>query len=85
MINRPHILFKLSHSIPYSRLFVSFLILLIHTAPLPATPYAQEVKYSQPDLALEVILPNDSQPPVRLVVSRGGRGMTLIHRQRLAI
>jgi hypothetical protein len=78
-------LFKLSHSIPTPRLLIGFLIVLIQSVPSTATPRQQEEKYVRPALALDVILPNDSQPPIRLIISKGGRSMTLIHRHRLTI
>lgn len=85
MINKDYSRFTLSMAVQYSGVFIGFLILLIHSAPSTVASYWQERKLPRADLALEVILPNDSQPPIRLVVYDGERSMALIPRHRLTI
>ena len=65
----------------HSALFVSQLILLIGSVNFALASSSQERRFPQPDLALEIILPNSSRSPLKLTV----RGMTLIQRQQLAI
>lgn len=69
----------------HSALFVSQLILLTGSVNLALASSSQERRFPQPDLALEIILPNSSRPPLKLTVFNGGRSMTLIQRQQLAI
>lgn len=65
----------------HSALFVSQLILLIGSVNFALAASSQERRFPQPDLALEIILPNSSRSPLKLTV----RGMTLIRRQHLIV
>ena len=68
-----------------SSLFVSQLILIIGSVDLAKVAFSQERRSPQPDLALEIILPNSSRSPLKLTVFKSGRSMTLIQRQQLTI
>jgi len=85
MINRDHSLNRFLPAISYFGPFISFAILLINPWLSTAASYSQEREPPPSDLALEVILPNNSQPPIRFAVANGERGMTLVHRQRLTV
>jgi hypothetical protein len=60
-------------------------MLLLASIHLTTTSFSQERRSPQPDLGLEILLPNNLQPRTRLSVSSGGRSMTLIRRQQLTI
>lgn len=66
-----------------SALFISQLILLIGSVNLVTAASSQQRRFSQPELGLEIILPDSWRSPLKVV--NGGRSMSLIKRQELTI
>jgi len=61
------------------------LVLLIGGYGLVTARPSQERRFPQSEIALEVVLPNSSQSPLRFQIPTGGRSGTLINRQQLII